>query len=554
MAKIHSLKINNYRGIKEFKQVFGDSAFICLIGRGDSGKTTILHAINAALTPNWNYTFNDIDFHNGDLDQSIKIEVNLYDLPIELLTDSKYGLYKRLLNSKGEIIDDLTQSESEKNRDLLTIRLIVSDDLEPKWYVVNNRSNQDDIEIRASDRAKLNVFLISDFIDRHFSWSKGSPLYSLLKLEKIDDETDEVINQAYRDAKNSIDTKSFTSFDDALKKIKAAASTLGLSIENTTTSIDFKNTFIKEGNVSLHESNIPFRMKGKGSKRLVSMAIQLELAEKGGIILIDELEQGLEPDRAKFLAKKLKDKRNGQVFCTSHSRDVLVELYAEDIFLMNKSENKLIQFDDTFQGVIRANPEAFFAKKVIVCEGPTEVGICRSLNNYRVLNNKDNLSSLGIAIVDGKGSNFIDYCEKFNEAGFEVCAFCDSDDKPINDKKEDLISQNIAIVDTEEKNAIENQLFKDLPWEKCLELLNYSMEEKPEQHILDVTEKNSIDELKTDNFKNRVLLGSKAKEKGWYKRIDHGEYLGKIWFESLGYLQGKRLKEEYEELTSWIEK
>src|SRR6056297_1648080 len=114
MAKIHSLKILNYRGIKEFEQEFKDSDFICLIGRGDSGKTTILHAINAVLTPNWNYTFNDTDFHNGDLDQPIKIEVNLYDLPIELLTDSKYGLYKRLLNSKGEIIDDLTQSESEK--------------------------------------------------------------------------------------------------------------------------------------------------------------------------------------------------------------------------------------------------------------------------------------------------------------------------------------------------------------------------------------------------------------------------------------------------------
>jgi predicted ATP-dependent endonuclease of OLD family len=463
MAKIHSLKINNYRGIKKFDQVFGASDFICLIGRGDSGKTTILHAINAALTPNWNYTFNETDFYNRDLDQSIKIEVNLYDLPIELLTDSKYGLYKRLLNSQGEIIDDLTQNESEKNRDLLTIRLIVSEDLEPKWYVVNNRPNQEDVEIRANDRAKLNVFLISDFIDRHFSWSKGSPLYSLLKVEKLDNETDKIISKAYRDAKNSIDSKSFTSFDEAIEKIKAAASTLGISIENTTTSIDFKHTFIKEGNVSLHEYNIPFRMKGKGSKRLVSMAIQLELAEQGGIILIDELEQGLEPDRAKFLAKKLKEKGNGQVFCTSHSRDVLVELKAEDIFLRNRSEKKLIQFDDSFQGVIRANPEAFFAKKVIVCEGPTEVGICRALNDFRVLNGKDNLSSMGIAIVDGKGNNFINYCEKFNEAGFKVSVFCDSDVEAINNKKEHLKSQNIKIIDTEKKNHLKISYLRTCP-------------------------------------------------------------------------------------------
>jgi len=554
MTKIHSLKILNYRGIKEFEQEFKDSDFICLIGRGDSGKTTILHAINAVLTPNWNYTFNDTDFHNGNLNHPIEIEVSLYDLPIELLTDSKYGLYKRLLNNQGEIFDDLTQSDSEQNKDVLTIKLIVSEDLEPKWYVINNRPNQEDIEIRAIDRAKLNVFLISDFIDRHFSWSKGSPLYSLLREEKIDDETDEIITKAYREAKNSIDTKSFTSFDDALKKIKNAASTLGLSIENTTTSIDFKNTFIKEGNVSLHENNIPFRMKGKGSKRLVSMAIQLELAEQGGIILIDELEQGLEPDRAKFLAKKLKDKGNGQVFCTSHSRDVLVELKAKDIFLMNKLENKLIQFDDTFQGVIRGNPEAFFAKKVIICEGATEIGICRALNDFRALNDKDNLSSLGIAIVDGTGNNFIHYCEKFREAGFDVCVFCDSDDGSINDKKEKLINQNITIVDTEKNNAIENQLFKDLPWEKCLELLDYAITEKSEQHILAVTAKKSVDELKVDSLENRALLGTKAKEKGWYKRTDHGEYLGELWFESLDNLEGKRLKNQYEDLKNWIER
>ena len=67
-------------------------------------------------------------------------------------------------------------------------------------------------------------------------------------------------------------------------------------------------------------------MRGKGTKRLLSIAIQLELAKRGGIILIDELEQGLEPDRAKFLAKCLKDRGEGQVFITTHSSNVIVEL------------------------------------------------------------------------------------------------------------------------------------------------------------------------------------------------------------------------------------
>ena len=123
MAKIHTLKIKNYRGIQKLEQVFADTNFVCLIGRGDSGKTTILQAINIVLYPNWNYTFSDTDFYNGEIDNPIEIEVSLYDLPIELLTDSKFGLHKRLLNSDGKIIDDLSQEDSEDNKDILTIIL-----------------------------------------------------------------------------------------------------------------------------------------------------------------------------------------------------------------------------------------------------------------------------------------------------------------------------------------------------------------------------------------------------------------------------------------------
>lgn len=555
MAKIHTLKIKNYRGIKEFEQIFGDTKnFICLIGRGDSGKTTILQAINVVLSPNWNYTFNDTDFFNGNVENPIEIEVSLHNVPSELLIDSKYGLYKRLLISDGNIIDDLTQEDSEDNKDILTIKLKVEKDLEPKWFITNNRENQEDIEIRSSDRAKLNVFLVSDYVDKHFTWSKGNPLYSLLKQEYIKNATDEIIAEAYRDAKDSIKTDSFSSFDEILTKVKKSASSLGLSIENSITSIDFKNTFIKEGNVSLHEDNVPFRMKGKGTKRLLSIAIQLELVKQGGIILIDEIEQGLEPDRAKFLSKKLKENNDGQVFITTHSSNILVELNAKDIFLMSKNKLSLFTFNKDFQATIRKNPEAFFAKKIIVCEGATEVGICRSLNEYLISKGKENLSFLGIAIADGTGSNFIEYSEKFKEAGFDVCAFCDSDDEGINNKKQPLKDNGILIVDCEDNNAIEQQLFNDLPWEKVKQLLDYAIEEKTEHNILAVTGKDSLSELKAnDSPEVRHLLGEKAKE-GWYKRIDHGEFIGKLWFESLDEIERGGLKSQYEELVNWINK
>ena len=63
MSHINRLKINNYRGIKSLYQDFGKENFVILIGRGDSGKSTILSAIHAVLSPSWNMSFSDLDYH-----------------------------------------------------------------------------------------------------------------------------------------------------------------------------------------------------------------------------------------------------------------------------------------------------------------------------------------------------------------------------------------------------------------------------------------------------------------------------------------------------------
>ena len=74
MAKLHSITIKNFRGIKYFEHKFYSDKFICLIGKGDSGKSTILEAISYVLSPNWNITFYDSDFYNCNTNDSIVIE------------------------------------------------------------------------------------------------------------------------------------------------------------------------------------------------------------------------------------------------------------------------------------------------------------------------------------------------------------------------------------------------------------------------------------------------------------------------------------------------
>jgi len=54
MAKVYSLSIKHYRGIENLQQVFDRINCVVLIGRGDSGKTTLLKAISSVLSSIWN--------------------------------------------------------------------------------------------------------------------------------------------------------------------------------------------------------------------------------------------------------------------------------------------------------------------------------------------------------------------------------------------------------------------------------------------------------------------------------------------------------------------
>lgn len=556
MTRIHELKIKNFRGIRNFSHTFGVTNFICLIGRGDSGKSTILDAISYVLSSSWNLTFFDSDFYECDTDTPIEIEATLIDLPQNLILESKYGFHIRGLDkSTNEIKDDL-EDDHEK---ALTIKLEIKKDLEPKWYVINSRQDSPK-SISPYDRAKLNVFMISDYVDRHFSWSKGTPLYSLLKQQQdsINPEGNNKTIEALREAKTKIDNDSFEQFQEITSTVKSKAAGLGIDISNTSTTIDFKDILVKDGRVCLHDEKIPFRLKGKGSKRLISIAIQTALADIGGIILIDEIEQGLEPDRVQHLVNTLKQNNSGQIFMTTHSREVIVELETSDIFIMKKDASNLIAINNSLQGCIRKNPEAFFANRIIICEGATEIGICRALNLFRTQKEKKNASFLGVRFADGTGSNIIDYCEGFKKSGFEVCLFCDSDDNGINNKKVELKNDGIEIFDCEIGNAIENQVVKDLPWDAIRELINYEEKKSLEQAVKDSVNSRCTESLttnwqETDSAAKREALGKTAKNMGWFKRIDHGECLGTVICKYIDKIENKTLGKQIKKLSDWID-
>ncbi len=563
MPTIHRLNIKNFRGIKSFEQIFS-SDFVCLIGRGDVGKSTILEAISHVLSPNWNITYYDNDFYNCDLNNTIEIEAIIKDLPATLITEEKFGGYINGLNTDTNKIEEELEDNHEK---VLTIRLEVDKDLEPKWSVVCDR--HDPKPISATDRGKLNMFMTADSVDRHFSWSKGSPLYTLFKdVEGTTSIEENLILDVLRTAKTSIDG-SFSKLDATTQVIKGVASIMGLELNNANTTIDFRDIAIRDSKVCLHDGKIPLRLKGKGSRRLASIAIQTAIAASGGIILIDEIEQGLEPDRVQNLVSILKMQNEGQIFITTHSRDVIVELETKDLYLLSTNGSKLTPIASDLQGVIRANPECMFANKILVCEGETEIGVCKALNNFRISTGKKNAAHLGVRFAKGVGSAFIKYSKSFKALGFPTAVFCDSDDAGINAEKSELTRLGITIFDWEIGDCLEVALFKSASVDLVKKMLDLAAQIIGEENNISANTafeqqiKTSISSKTGNSFPQllsnevltnemRIAIGVSASKKNWFKRISKGERLGNLLFANQSEL-GPAVIQMFSRLEEWID-
>ncbi len=93
--KIRNVSIQNFRGIKKLDWSLPEQNLFCLIGNGDSGKTTILEAIRCAFNPQWNLAFSDSDFHLCKTNNPIVIEIIIGELPDEFCSEKKYGAHLR---------------------------------------------------------------------------------------------------------------------------------------------------------------------------------------------------------------------------------------------------------------------------------------------------------------------------------------------------------------------------------------------------------------------------------------------------------------------------
>jgi putative ATP-dependent endonuclease of the OLD family len=130
----------------------------------------------------------------------------------------------------------------------------------------------------------------------NLSWRRGSILNKLSE-EKAD--ASAILLSAARNARAEFGQAADQQLSEALAKVKKVADGLGIGDGGDFhAELDAHSVSVSAGTISLHNMDrVPLKGMGIGSTRLLIAGLQKEAAANSAIVLVDEVEHGLEPHR-----------------------------------------------------------------------------------------------------------------------------------------------------------------------------------------------------------------------------------------------------------------
>jgi hypothetical protein len=488
--QIRQIKVSHFRGIAALDWTPSHS-FCCMIGPGDSGKSTVLDAVEALLSSRW-FSFTEPDFLGCDTSTSIVIEATIGELSRALKSDERFGLYIRGWTSAGAIRDE----PEDDDEPVLTLRLTVDATMEPVWELICDRMD-DPRTLSNRDRALFGLVRLAGEDARHLAWGQGSV------LSRLTGDTEEAaarLTDAYRTARASAKLDEIESLANAAEAAEGFAKGLGAYVEGFyEPGLELGRSGLSSGSIALHDSGVPLRLAGLGSRRLATLAIQKSAISEGAIILVDEIEHGLEPHRiigaiAQLKgdqAKAAKDKKPvGQVLMTTHSDVALGEAGENSLHVIKTTRPDRLTSITTpttpqsLRPLLRFTPRALFARRILVCEGYTEVGILLGLREqWPTRHDNKPIEQLGAAIADGNGGEACAMALALAKLGYFTALYRDSDDPLSADQQAKLAAAGIPVFEYGGGLYTELAIFSAASDVRVQELLQHAREERGDDFI-----------------------------------------------------------------------
>jgi hypothetical protein len=537
MALVRHIAIRNFRGISRLDWS-PNPGINAIIGPGDSYKTTILEALDLTIGARRS-SFTDADFHDLDTGEPIVIDVTIGDLPKEILNLEGYI---RFLRGYWDAFGSVEDEPINGVEPVITLRLTVGEDCEPTWCLFSNRVGPTDLprDIRGDHRALVSAQRIGATVSQHLAWG---PRSVLTRLSDSKDGLATVLANANRAARKEFKIDDAADLKPAVETARTVAKDMAVAGGlDAVAALDARSVNVSNGAIALHDGRgVPLRALGLGSSRLLAAGLQAAAAVAVPILLLDEVEHGLEPHRIARMLHHLGSKSENpsqQVFLTTHSPVVLRELSADQLWVARRRPDGVLDLRyisqlEGAQGLLRSHPEVFLSPTVLIGEGATEVGLCRGLDLYETEQRREGMALHGVTLADGGGTKQWKTACDFQRLGFRVGLFRDSD-VSVPALEAEFLRLGGTVFAWPDDHSFEDELFGSIPLALIPKLLEIADKYRTEDVV---NQGLGSSGLRKDDWArvrsnptdaDRALLAKAAGGKaGWFKRIDIAEDLAR---------------------------
>lgn len=424
MNCIKKIKLFNYKRFTDFNVSFEDKLNI-LVGDNESGKSSIIEAINLVLSGSRNKVettglenlFNSSVI--SDFMLSDKKYENLPILFIEVYFNEQHNFELNGKNNSDQIVCDGLRLEiipnEDHSKDIIEILQQPESVFPFEFYAIKFNTFQGDAY--SSYKKYLRHILVDN--------AQISSEYAIKEYVK------DMYNSHATSVEKNLQQNEYRKHKEIFKNTVLTDLNLKLPAYDFIIRSSSKSNL--ETDLTLSENNINIENKGKGIQCFIKTEFALsKTLAKLDVILLEEPENHLSHINMKKLIRKISDASEKQIFISTHSNLISSRLNLRNSILLNSNSQLAVllkDIDETTAKFFMKAPdnnilEFVLSKKVILVEGDAEFILMESF--YKTVTAQDlELSDVHIISVDG--TSFKRYLEVAKVLKIKTAVIRDND-------------------------------------------------------------------------------------------------------------------------------
>ncbi len=439
--------VRNYRIFDSFELDF-NSGMNLLVGDNDAGKSTVMEAVNLALTGRLNgrpvaYELSPYLFNTKATDDYLaQLQAGEQVPPPEIIIDLFLSDDPEFVLLKGS--NNLTGNEAVGIR----IRIAMSPEFsaEYKSFIAEPKNvklipaeyyNVEWLGFSGNGITTRSAPLSTSFIDASAIRLQNGADYHLQSIirEHLEPKERVELSRSYRSTREA-----FAEHDSVNQvNLKLGGAKGDVTDRELTLGIDISQRYTWESSLVAHLDGLPYQFVGDGERATLKILLALNRkAADAEVILIEEPENHLSFSSLNLLVSKIAEKcKDKQVLVTTHSSFVLNKLGLDNLILLSSTKGARMgqlphDTQDYFMKLSGYDTlRVVLAKRVILVEGPSDELVVQRA--YRDSHDGHLPIEHGIDVINVRGLSFKRFLDIAKALEKVAVVITDNDGKPALD-------------------------------------------------------------------------------------------------------------------------